>query len=126
MYYTHKYAGLDDMAAMLGLVSESWRRDGPHNRFHIGDVYWFLGTQREETPDQPCSDIRLWSAQNGETIGFAWLEDAEAGDVLVHPDYRHLGIEEEMLDWIEERHRASGQQSEGETSVQIGGYEDSR
>ena len=59
MYYSHEYAGLEDMDAMLGLVSASWRRDGLHNRFHIGDVYRFLGTQREETPDLTCSSIRL-------------------------------------------------------------------
>lgn len=114
------------MAAMLGLVSASWRREGLHNRFHMGDVYWFLGTQREETPDQTCPNIRLWSAQNGETIGFAWLEGDDTGDVLVHPDHRHLGIEEEMLDWMEERHRASARQQGGVTSFQTGGYEDSR
>jgi len=126
MYYSHEYAGLEDMDVMLGLVSGSWRRDGPHNRFHSGDGYWFLGTQMEETPDQPCSSIRLWTAAKGETIGFAWLEDAEAGDVLVHPDHRHIGIEEEMLDWLEKRHRGGSRQSEGATSFQIGGYKDSR
>jgi len=126
MYNSHEYAGLDDMSAMLGLVSESWRHDGAHNRFHIGDVYWNLGTQREESPDQPYSSIRLWSAQNGEILGFAWFEGLDAGDVLVHPNHRHLGMEEEMLDWLEELHRASARQSEGEITLQIGGYEDSR
>ncbi len=114
------------MTAMLMLVSESWQRDGAHNRFHIGDVYWNLGTQREETLDQPYPNICLWNAQNGETLGFAWIEGYEAGDVLIHPDHRHRGMEEDMLEWLEERHRVIARQSEGETSMQIGGYQDSR
>ena len=69
MYHSHEYAGLDDMAALLGLVSASWRRDGPRNRFHIGDVYWFLGLGREETPDQPHPQIRLWTDANGDSRG---------------------------------------------------------
>ena len=106
------------MAALVGLVSESWRLHGLHNHLHIGDVYWFLGTQREESPEQPYSNIRLWT-DGGNTVGFAWLEGDDTGDMLVHPDHRHIGIEEEMLKWIEERHRASVQPLRGETSVQM-------
>lgn len=124
MYSSHEYAGLEDMAAMLGLVSACWRRDWPYNRFHIGDVYWGLGTQREETPQQSCPNIRLWTAEGGETVGFAWLEEADAGDVLIGSDHRQREIEEEMLDWIEERHQASVSQKESMTSLQISGYQD--
>ena len=38
---------------MLGLVSTAWSRNWPRNRFHVGDVWWYLGLGREETPDHP-------------------------------------------------------------------------
>ena len=124
MYHSHEYAGLDDMASLLGLVSACWRRDGPRNRFHIGDVYWFLGLGREETPDQPHPQIRLWTDANGGPAGFAWLDGPESGDIVVHPEHRRRGIEEEMLEWLEKRHRQDAVPHEGKTGLEIGGYLD--
>ena len=105
MYRSHEYSGLSDLAAMLGLVSASWKHDWPRNRFHVGDVWWFVGLGREETPDVPNPSIRLWTGDDGSVVGFAWLDGPDSGDVLVHRDRRRRGIEEEMLTWLEETHR---------------------
>jgi ribosomal protein S18 acetylase RimI-like enzyme len=126
MYRYHDYAGLEDMDAMLGLVSKSWRRDGPRVRFHVGDVYWFLGTGREEPPDKPYSSICLWTTPTGDAVGFAWLDGTDVGDVLVHPDHRHRGIEEEMINWLEERHQSSIKDQVAASRFQIGGYQDDK
>ena len=112
------------MHAMLGLVSASWKRNWPRNRLHVGDVWWYLGLGREETPDRPHPSIRLWTGGDGAVVGFAWLDGPGSGDVLVHPDHRQRGIEEEMLAWLEERHRLEAAPEGGESTLETGSYGD--
>ena len=122
MYTSHDYSGLSDLAAMLGLVSVSWPHDWPRCRFHIGDVWWHLGLTREEPPDAPHASIRLWYGDDGAAAGFAWLDGPDSGDILVHPDHRQRGVEEEMLAWLEERHRIDAAPQGGESTLETGSY----
>ncbi len=124
MYTSHDYAGLDDLASLLSLVSTAWSRNWPRNRFHVGDVWWYLGLGREETPDHPHHSIRLWTGDDGNAVGFAWLDGPGSGDVLVHPDHRRQGIEEEMLAWLEERHRVEAAPGGGASTLETGSYGD--
>ena len=124
MYLSHEYAGLSDLAALVGLVSASWKRDWPRNRFHVGDVWWFLGLGREETPDRPHPSIRLWTGDDGKAAGFAWLDGPGSGDVLVHPDHRRRGVEEEMLAWLQKQHRREAAPNGGASTLETGGYGD--
>ena len=124
MYRSHEYSGLTDLDALLGMVSASWKRNWPRNRFHVGDVLWYLGLTREETPDRPHASIRLWTGDDGKAVGFAWLDGPGSGDVLVHPDHRRLGIEEEMLAWLEEQHRREAAPNGGASTLETGSYDD--
>ena len=123
MYTSHEYSGLLDLDSMLSLVSTSWKHDWPRNRFHVGDVWWFVGLGREETPDIPHPSIRLWTGDDGTVVGFAWLDGPDSGDVLVHADHRRRGIEEEMLVWLEETHRLQAAPEGGASTLETGSYE---
>ena len=122
MYDSHDYAGLPDLHAMLRLVSAAWKHDWPRNRFHVGDVWWLLGHGREETPDQANPSIRLWAGEDGAPVGFALLDGPGSGDALVHPGHRRRGIEEDVLAWLEERHRWEAAPRGGASTLETGGY----
>ena len=122
MHRSHDYAGLSDLHAMAGLASAAWKHDWPRNRFHVGDVWWLLGHGRVEPPDTPNQSIRLWAGEDGAPVGFALLDGPDSGDVLVHPDHRRRGIEEEMLAWLEQRHRLEAAPGGGESALETGSY----
>ena len=124
-YSSHDYSGFADIAAMLGLVSASWKRNWPRNRFHVGDVWWYLGLGREETPDNPhpldqAVDRSATAAQWGSR---GWTAPAPATRSFT-PTTAGQGIEEEMLAWLEERHRIEAAPDGGESTLETGSYGD--
>jgi mycothiol synthase len=52
-------------------------------------------------------DIRLWEDEDGRLLGFGWIDAYnQSFDWQIAPEARWRGIEDELLEWVEARHRA--------------------
>ncbi len=70
---------------------------------HVGDLTWWM---YQNTIFDPARNVRLWEADDGELLGFAWFSPPATLDLQIHPQWRGSGlIEREMLDWAGEHRR---------------------
>ena len=90
------YEGLDDLHAMLHLLSEGGKANNGTYYVHRGDLQWWLFYT--DTPAEVWqSNIRLW-LENDELIGWTLLSpDEQALDVYTRPSLRGEPREAEML-----------------------------
>src|SRR5689334_5345344 len=91
------YQGVEDLHAMLDLLSEGRRSGEPAYYIHRGDLQWWLFYTY--IPEQTWrSNIRLW-VQDGRLIGWTLLslDESSCFDVFVHPRWRGTFSEEQML-----------------------------
>ena len=95
------YEGLQDLQAMLDLLSKGRKANNGTHYVHRGDLQWWLFYTfiPQETWQ---SNIRLW-IENGELAGWAMLSrEEQAFDIFVDPQLRGSSIEQNMLDWAVE------------------------
>lgn len=90
------YENLQDLHAMLDLLSEGRKANNETYYVHRGDLQWWLFYTY--VPQEVWqSNIRLWM-KDDQFIGWTLLSlDENAFDVFVHPQYSHTKYEEEML-----------------------------
>lgn len=90
------YSGLQDLHAMLDLLSEGRRANNGTHYVHRGDLQWWLFYT--DTPQEMWqSNIRLWYDYD-RLIGWTLLSPEEnAFDVFTVPESRGEAREEEML-----------------------------
>jgi mycothiol synthase len=95
------YEGLQDLNAMLDLLSKGCRADNGTHYVHRGDLQcWLFYTFTPQEVWQ--SNIRLWM-EGDELVGWALLsKDEQAFDVFTDPHLRGSSCEAEMLDWAVE------------------------
>jgi len=93
---TRKYAGLQDLYAMLDVLSEGCRANNGTHYVHRGDLQWWLFYT--DIPQSVWeSHIRLWMEAD-RLIGWTLLSPAErAFDVYTIPGLRSDSREDEML-----------------------------
>lgn len=92
----HSYEGLEDLYAMLDLLSEGGQANNGTHYVHRGDLQWWLFYT--DTPAEVWqSQIRLW-IENDRLIGWTLLSpDEKAFDVYTIPSLRGDACEAEML-----------------------------
>src|SRR5215216_686036 len=90
------YKDLDDLRAMLDLLSEGRRANHGAHCAHRGDLQWWLFYT--DVPQEVwASNIRLWF-DDDQLIGWAsFVPEEKAFDVFTHPDLRGAAREQEML-----------------------------
>src|SRR5919109_907647 len=95
------YEGLQDLYAMLDLLSDGRKADNGTYYIHRGDLQWWLFYTYVPI-EKWQSGIRLWT-ENDLLIGWALLslDDADF-DVYVAPHLRGSPHEQEMLAWAME------------------------
>jgi ribosomal protein S18 acetylase RimI-like enzyme len=72
--------------------------------WHIGDLIWGV---YQNTVFDPAASIRLWEGDDGELLGFGWLEDPDGVSWQIHPRLRGSGaLEQQILAWAAERGQA--------------------
>lgn len=90
------YEGLNDLYAMLNLLSEGHRADNGTHYVHRGDLQWWL-FYTDTPPALWQSRIRLWMESN-RLVGWTLLSPEEdAFDVFTVPELRGTSQEDEML-----------------------------
>ena len=96
--HTRSYEGLQDLKAMLDLLSEGCKAENGTHYIHRGDLQWWLFyTDTPEESWQP--NIRLWFEDDC-LVGWALLSpEEECFDVFTAPHVRGTASEQEMLDW---------------------------
>jgi mycothiol synthase len=96
------YEGLQDLYAMLDLLSEGRRAENGTFYVHRGDLQWWL-FYTYVPPEIWQSRIHLWM-ENDRLIGWALLSlDDTDFDVYAEPHLRGDPREEEMLAWAVEQ-----------------------
>ena len=88
---------------MMGFLS--WATSaGPAGAYwHPGDLVWGM---YQNTVFDARREVRLWE-EDGELVGFAWLEEPDGVVMQVQPRLRGSGLlEEEMLGWAARQTRA--------------------
>jgi ribosomal protein S18 acetylase RimI-like enzyme len=94
------YDGEADLHAMVRLVAQTTDPTRAAS-FHLGDVFW--GMYQHANFD-PSTHIRVWEDEQGDLLGFAWLD--RHGELIVYVAPRLEGaVEPEMLDWAERHAR---------------------
>jgi len=72
---------------------------------HVGDLSWRMNRTQDFNPHE---NIHLWEDKNGRLLGFVWLTSEHDGvDVQIHPAWQASGLEQHMLQSIEQRQRPS-------------------
>jgi mycothiol synthase len=95
------YEGLQDLEAMLDLLSKGCKANTGAHYVHRGDLQWWL-FYTYTPPEIWQSDIRLW-IENGNLAGWAMLsKEEQAFDIFVDPQVHGSAWEQDMLDWVVE------------------------
>jgi len=90
------YEGLNDLYAMLDLLSEGRRANNGTHYVHRGDLQWWL-FYTDTPPDVWLSHIRLWMEAD-RLIGWTLLSPEEKSfDVFTVPELRGSSQEDEMM-----------------------------
>lgn len=92
----------DDYACLRQMVIETIAVGDERHYGTVGDLDWWRYTDNDP---RGIFATQLWFAPDGAIIGCAWPVKNE---IVLLTDPRHRAIEAAMLDWAEERHRASG------------------
>lgn len=96
------YQGIEDLHAMLDLLSEGRKANTGTYYIHRGDLQWWL-FYNDDVSQAWKSDIRLWEDEN-RLIGWSLLSSKEhACDVYTAPQLRGDPYEHEMLAWATEQ-----------------------
>ena len=87
----------------MGFLSSA-TSDGPAGAYlHPGDAVWGM---YQNTVFDASRGVRLWE-EDGELVGFGWLEEPDGVVMQVHPRLRASGVlEGEMLEWAARQTRA--------------------
>jgi ribosomal protein S18 acetylase RimI-like enzyme len=96
------FGGEADYARLRQLVIETIAVGDERHYATIGDLDWWRYTDNDP---RGIYSTQLWCAPGGAVIGCAWPVKNE---IILLSDPRGRAIEAAMLDWAEERHRASG------------------
>lgn len=92
------YRSMEDLHAMLDLLSLGCQADNGTHYVHRGDLQWWL-FYSDHPPEFWQADIRLWF-EGDRLIGWALLSPSQdAFDVFTHPDLRGGPREADMLAW---------------------------
>ena len=111
------YGGETDLRSIMEFLS-SVISAGPAGAYwHPGDVVW--GMYQNMVFDARRG-VRLWE-EDGELVGFGWLEEPDGVVMQVHPRLRGSGLlEGEMLEWAARQTRAVyGEQAEDELWTRV-------
>ena len=88
---------LPTLYAFLGQVRQSVDRN---HYLHVGDLSWHVFHMLAAYP--PSDLIRLWLDGQGTLLGFALVyPDFGVFDLQIHPDFKLLELESEMLGWAQ-------------------------
>lgn len=100
MITSRPYQSESDLVAMQTLLKESRSLTEDWRYAHVGDLlFWFFQIAIHLNPYE---HIRLW--HTGEKlVGYSMLGEDPSFDVQVHPDFIWQGIEEQALEWAENR-----------------------
>jgi ribosomal protein S18 acetylase RimI-like enzyme len=100
MITSRTYQSEADLVAMMDLLKESRSLTDDWRYAHVGDLlFWFFQIAIHLNPHE---HIRLWYA-GGKLVGYSMLGEDPSFDVQVHPDFIWQGIEEQALEWAENR-----------------------
>ena len=111
------YGGEADLRRLMAFLSSAVSA-GPQGAYwHPGDVVWGM---YQNTVFDPRREVRLWE-EDGELLGFAWLEEPDGVVMQVHPRLRGSGtLEREMLEWAApQTHAVYGEQDEDELWTRV-------
>ncbi|MEW6404333.1 MAG: N-acetyltransferase [Chloroflexota bacterium] len=97
--HTRTYQGLQDLHAMLDLLSEGRKADNGTYYVHRGDLQWWL-FYTDIPAETWQKDVRLWF-DGHRLIGWSLLSPHErAFDVFTAPHLRGDPCEHEILTWV--------------------------
>ena len=104
-FSSYPYQGEGDAGRMRELLISM--RTASHSCWHVGDLVWrlFLQSLQHDLGQTFC----LWNDGDGGLAGFAvWTPSryrlgVVSFELQIHPRLRGRGLEEEMLDWVEEQ-----------------------
>ncbi|MBW6474930.1 MAG: hypothetical protein K0B14_17520, partial [Anaerolineaceae bacterium] len=100
MITSRPYQSASDLVAMQTLLKESRFLTDDWRYAHVGDLlFWFFQIAIHLNP---CEHIRLWHLGD-KLVGYSLLGEDPSFDVQVHPDFLWQGIEEQALEWAENR-----------------------
>ncbi len=90
----------NDFRLMCDLTVRSWSLSGPRQTMHVGDLYWrFL----RDVEGYRTNLFPMWFDRQGHLLAYAQFDPPSVCDMLVHPDHRGGALEDQMLEWAEER-----------------------
>jgi GNAT superfamily N-acetyltransferase len=100
MITSRPYQSESDLVAMQTLLKESRSLTDDWRYAHVGDLlFWFFQIAIHLNPYE---HIRLWNLGD-KLVGYSMLGEDPSFDVQVHPDFVWQGIEEQALEWAENR-----------------------
>lgn len=118
------YAGLDDFLRVRQLLIDTYSLNGTYHNWETRrwEGQWYWGDIEDSIAW--TKKVQLWETEDGELVGAAHPEHTSGAFLEVHPDYRHL--EDEMMDWAEERLPVPDDQGRPHISVEVFDYDDER
>ncbi len=100
MITSRKYQSESDLVAMQTLLKESRSLTDDWRYAHVGDLlFWFFQIAIHLNPYE---HIRLWHTDE-KLVGYSLLGEDPSFDVQVHPDFLQQGVEEQAMEWAENR-----------------------
>jgi mycothiol synthase len=111
------YGGEADLVLIMAFLSSATATMPAGAYWHPGDAVWGMC---QNTVFDARREVRLWE-DDGELVGFGWLEEPDGVVMQVHPRLRGSGLlEEEMLEWAASQTRAVyGEQAEDELWTRV-------
>jgi mycothiol synthase len=111
------YGGEADLVQIMEFLSSATATTPAGAYWHPGDAVWGM---YQNTVLDARREVRLWE-EDGELVGFGWLEEPDGVVMQVHPRLRGSGLlEEEMLEWAASQTRAVyGEQAEHELWTRV-------
>src|SRR5205085_10778359 len=84
------YSGENDLPLLKDFVTSVMAADMQHSYWHVGDLLWGI---YKDTIFDPRQNIRLWENEQGELLGFTWINVHEVV-LQVSPRLRgsHLNV----------------------------------
>jgi mycothiol synthase len=103
---SYAFGDEDDLQTLKAFVSSIMTENMQRSYWHVGDLVWGI---YQNTIYDPRRNVRLWENEQGELLGFAWINSKEVIlQVSPHLDATKVNyLLEQMIAWGEEHQQES-------------------